>query len=264
LSAGYNLQQIQAFDAAIHPYGANTLWLAEHLTPDLNNAGSTVTSGIPAEMTYKGSKYLGTRDLYDQGDVGDCVAASTVIAQASLDPVLMLGLTTGYGQPKNSDPPPGDDSATAVQQRLQQTYLKEYAAGRNDDSLMEQWFGPSSGIEPDGENALANNLLSNSTGTSYQYQGLNSTSDRQAAVVKIEAAVDSGKPVPFDVTNGSEGHQMLIIGHSGDELEVYSPWGFTAWISESQFVNNDLSSLTQGASGAPNGMPTADGVELPQ
>ena len=264
LSAGYNLQQIQAFDAAIHPYGANTVWLAEHLTPDLNNTGSSTVSEIPAEMTYKGFEYLGARDLYDQGNVGDCVAASTVVAEASLDPVLMLGLTTGYGQSKNSIPPPGDDSAAALQQRLQQTYLKEYAAGRNDDSLMEQWFGPSSGIESDGENALANNLLSNSTGTSYQYQGLGSTSDRQAAVTQIETAVDSGKPVPFDVTDGSEGHQMLIIGHNGDELEVYNPWGFTAWISESQFVNNDLSGLTQGASGANNGLPTADGVELPQ
>ena len=260
LSAGYNLQQIQAFDAAIHPYGANTVWLAEHLTPDLNNAKSTAISPTHWAVQYEG----GDGGLYNQGNVGDCVAASTVVAQASLDPILALGLTTGYGQPKNSNPPPGDDSAAALQARLQQTYLKEYAAGRNDDSLMEQWFGPSSGIEPDGENALANNLLSNSTGTSYQYQGLNNTSDRQAAVVKIETAVDSGKPVPFDVTNGNEGHQMLIIGHNGDQLEVYSPWGFTSWISESQFVNNDLAGLTLNASGAPDGLPTADGVELPQ
>jgi len=260
LSAGYNLQQIEAFDAAIHPHGADTVWLAEHLTPDLSNASSTVPSPTQWAVKYEG----GDAGLYNQGNVGDCVAASTVVAQASLDPILTLGLTTGYGQPKNSNPPPGDDSAAALQARLQQLYLKEYATGRNDDSLMEQWFGPSSGIEPDGENALANNLLSNSTGTSYQYQGLNNTSDRQAAVIKIEAAVDSGKPVPFDVTNGNDGHQMLIIGHNGDELEVYSPWGFTSWISESQFVNNDLAALTLNASGAPNGLPTADGVELPQ
>jgi len=264
LSAGYSLQQVEAFDAAIHAHGNDTTWLAEHLTPDLSNQDAPSGGSNREQMAYEGTTYLGNRDLYDQGDVGDCVAASTVIAQASLDPVLMLSLTTGYGQPKGSKPAPGDDSAAALQQRLQQTYLKEYAIGRNDDSLMEQWFGPSSGIESDGENALANNLLSNSTGTSYQYHGLNNTSDRQASVTKIEAAVDSGKPVPFDVTDGNEGHQMLIIGRNGDELEVYNPWGFTTWISESQFVNNDLSSLTTGASGNATGLPTADGVELPK
>jgi uncharacterized protein YukE len=263
LSAGYNLQQVEAFDAAIHPHGANTLWLAEHLTPDLNNADSTAPSAVQWTVGYQGAE----GGLYNQGDVGDCVAASTVIAQASLDPILMLGLTTGYGQPKGSNPPPGDDSAAALQQRLQQIYLKEYAVGRNDQSSWEQfqqWMSGSAGISPDGENALANTLLSNSTGTSYHYQGLGSTSDRQAAVTQIVTAVDSGKPVPFDVTNGNEGHQMVIIGHNGDELEVYNPWGFTQWISESQFVNNDLASLTLGASGANSGFPTADGVELPQ
>ena len=260
LSAGYNLQQVEAFDAAIHPYGANTVWLAEHLTPDLGNNGSgPVTTPYKSKISVNGWDYT----LYSQGGQDDCVAASTVIAQASLDPILTLGLTTGYGQPKGSVPAPGDDSPSALQQRLQQIYLKQYATGRNDDSLMEQWFGPSTGIEPDGENALANNLLSNSTGTSYQYQGLGSSSDRQAAIPQIEAAVDSGKPVPFDVTNGNDGHQMLIIGHNGSELEVYNPWGFTQWVSESQFVNGDLGSLTvNAASGGP--MPTPDGVELPQ
>jgi hypothetical protein len=264
LAAGYNLQQIEAFDAAIHAHGSDTTWLAEHLTPDLSNADGASGGGNHNEMTYEGTQIVGDRDLYDQGNVGDCVAASTVIAQASLDPVLMLGLTTGYGQPKGSKPAPGDDSAAALQQRLQQTYLKEYAVGRNDDSLWEQWTGGSSGIYPDGENALANNLLGNSTGTAYQYHGLSGTGDRQAAVAQIETAVDSGKPVPFDVTNGGEGHQMLIIGRDGDQLEVYNPWGFTTWISESQFVNGDLGALTTGASGAANGLPTADGVELPR
>lgn len=264
LAAGYNLQQIEAFDAAIHAHGSDTTWLAEHLTPNLGNEDGASGGSNHSEMTYEGTQIVGDRDLYDQGNVGDCVAASTVIAQASLDPVLMLGLTTGYGQPKGGKPAPGDDSAAALQQRLQQTYLKQYAIGRSDDSLWEQWTGGSSGIYPDGENALANNLLGNSTGTAYQYHGLSSTGDRQAAVAQIETAVDSGKPVPFDVTNGSEGHQMLIIGRNGDQLEVYNPWGFTTWISESQFVNGDLGALTTGASGAANGLPTADGVELPQ
>jgi hypothetical protein len=56
---------------------------------------------------------------------------------------------------------------------------------------------------------------------------------------------------------------MMIIGHNGNQLEVYNPWGLTQWISESQFVNNELGSLTQqAADGKP--MPTADGVDLPR
>jgi hypothetical protein len=261
LAAGYNLQQLEAFDSAIHAHGDDTTWLAEHLTPDLEND----TTG-PNNVTYKGVAGVSGwnySSLYSQGGLNDCVAASTVIAQASLDPVLMLGLTTGYGQPKGSTPAPGDDSPSALQRRLQQVYQKEYAVGRSDDNLGEQWLGSDSGIYSDGGNALANNLLSNSTGTSYQYQGLSSAGDREAAVPRIEAAVDSGKPVPFQVTNGNDGHQMMIIGHNGDQLEVYNPWGLTQWISESQFVHNDLGSLTQqAADGKP--MPTADGVDLPR
>jgi hypothetical protein len=262
LAAGYNLQQIEAFDSAIHAHGDDTTWLAEHLTPDLSNS-----DGPSGGQNQNPVPYANVTGLYNQGNVGDCVAASTVIAQASLDPVLMLSLTTGYGQPKGSTPAPGDDSAAAVQARLQQTYLKEYAIGKNDQSSWEQfqqWVSGSEGISPDGENALANSMLSNSTGTAYQYHGLGDTGGRQAAIPKIEAAVDSGKPVPFDVTDGNEGHQMLIIGRNGDQLEVYNPWGFTSWISESQFVNGDLAALTKDASGASNGLPTADGVELPQ
>jgi uncharacterized protein YukE len=260
LAAGYNLQQIDAFAAAIHPHGDDPTWLAEHLTPNLENDTS---QALPTE--YEGVSGVSGwgYTLYSQGGVNDCVAASTVIAQASLDPVLTLSLTTGYGQPKGSTPAPGDDSPAALQQRLQQIYQKEYAVGRSDDSLMEQWFGSSSGIYSDGGQALENSMLSNSTGTSYQYHGLGDASSRQAVIPKIEAAVDSGKPVPFQVTNGSDGHQMVIIGHNGDQFEVYNPWGFAQWVSESQFVNGDLGALTQGAADG-KAMPTADGVDLPQ
>lgn len=266
LAAGYNLQQIEAFGAAIHPHGADPTWLAEHLTPNLQNDGSG-QNNIQYEGVTQVSGFNYT-DLFNQGPKNDCVAASTVIAQASLDPVMMLGLTTGYGMPTANMPKAGDDSPSALNQRLQQIYQQEYSVGQHDDSLGEQLssgslFGSDSGIYSDGGNALANTMLSNSTGTTYQYQGLNSSSDRQAVLPQIEAAVDSGKPVPFQVTNGSDGHQMMIIGHNGDQLEVYNPWGFTQWVSESQFVNGDLGSLTVAASnGKP--MPTPEGVDLPR
>jgi hypothetical protein len=74
--------------------------------------------------------------------------------------------------------------------------------------------------------------------------------------------VDEGKPVPIDVTNGKEGHQMMITGRDGDKLEVYNPWGYTSWVSESQFVNSQLGSLT--TNGGDGSLKTADGLELPQ
>ncbi|MBF6148058.1 hypothetical protein [Nocardia nova] len=33
---------------------------------------------------------------------------------------------------------------------------------------------------------------------------------------------------------------MLIIGHDGDRLEVYNPWGITSWITVDQFVNGHV------------------------
>jgi hypothetical protein len=91
---------------------------------------------------------------------------------------------------------------------------------------------------------------------------MDNNSDRQNALPAIEQSVDAGKPVPIDVTNGKEGHQMMIIGHDGDKLEVYNPWGYTSWVSESQFVNNQLGSLTTTA--GDGSMKTASGLELPQ
>lgn len=69
--------------------------------------------------------------------------------------------------------------------------------------------------------------------------------------------------MPIDVTNGQEGHQMMIVGPDGDKLEIYNPWGFTSWVTESQFVNNQLGGLTASGVGG-GGLTTADGLELPQ
>jgi hypothetical protein len=43
---------------------------------------------------------------------------------------------------------------------------------------------------------------------------------------------------------------------------VYNPWGYTVWVSENQFVNNDLSAITTTAGDGE--YKTADGLELPQ
>jgi hypothetical protein len=64
--------------------------------------------------------------------------------------------------------------------------------------------------------------------------------DRRAALTDVEHAVDVGKPVPVQVAGGGESRQMMLIGHQGDKLEVYNPWGEVAWISEDDFVNGHM------------------------
>lgn len=259
LAAGHSVAQIQQFDATIHSHGADPNWLAGHLTPDLTNAGSqTQTSGANM-LTYQGKPFSTLDkqgyDVYDQGNVGDCVAAATVIAQASVDPVTMLDLTTG-GKPN------GNDSPAAFHQRLQQMYVSQYIEGQKADGQKNTYPTADTGLGPTAQNLLANQDLGNSTGSPYHHVFLNSTDDRQNALPSIEQAVDSGKPVPLDVASSSEGHQMMIIARDGDKLEVYNPWGYTSWITESQFANNQLGSLT--TTGGNGSMQTASGLELPQ
>jgi hypothetical protein len=119
------------------------------------------------------------------------------------------------------------------------------------------------GLREKGVNLLANQDLGPTTGSIYEYVGLHNATDRQNAVSRIEEAVDSGKPVPIDVTDGSKnGHQLVIMARDGDRLAVYNPWGYTAWVTESQFVNNQLGSLT--SAGGDGTLKTANGLELPR
>ncbi|HJP78801.1 MAG TPA: hypothetical protein VJ914_31295 [Pseudonocardiaceae bacterium] len=267
LAAGHSLNQVQQFDAAIHPHGNDPAWLAGHLTPAFeknnSNNGTNGTNGsettTAAFLTYQGQQF-GNLDshgwgIYDQGGVNDCVAASTVVAQANVDPITMLNLTTG-GTAN------GDDSPAAFHQRMQNMFVQNYIEGQKADGDSHTYPKEDSGLGSSGETVLANQDLGPSTGSQYHYVSLDNDSDRQNALPGIEQAVDAGKPVPIDVTNGKEGHQLMIIGHDGDKLEVYNPWGYTSWVTESQFLNNQLGSLTTTA--GDGSLKTADGLELPQ
>jgi hypothetical protein len=259
LAAGHSLSQVRQFDAAIHPHGNDPAWLAGHLTPDFNNGKNGSETTAAAYLTYQGQQF-GNLDhqgwgIYDQGNVNDCVAASTVVAQANVDPMTMLELTTG-GTAN------GDDSPAAFHQRMQNMFVHNYIEGQVFDGDLSTYPKEDSGLGSSGETVLANQDLGPSTGSQYHYVSLGSDGDRQNALPGIEQAVDAGKPVPIDITNGNEGHQLMIIGHDGDKLEVYNPWGYTSWVSESQFLNNQLGSLTTTA--GDGSMKTADGLELPQ
>jgi hypothetical protein len=194
-------------------------------------------------------------DTYSQGGVNDCVAASTVVALASLDPVFMLKLTTG-------DRPgaPGSDSLSAFENRLHQVYISSYQTGQRADGDPGVYPKVDGGLGSTGENVLANSDLGTATGTPYHYVSLSGTGDNQAALSQVQKAVDSGQPVPIDVTNGNDSHQMVIIASNGGELEIYNPWGYSMWVTNQQFVSNQLGALTNSQ---PPGMPTAFGIELP-
>jgi hypothetical protein len=32
----------------------------------------------------------------------------------------------------------------------------------------------------------------------------------------------------------------MIIGHTGDQLQIYNPWGYTFWVSEDDFISGRL------------------------
>jgi uncharacterized protein YukE len=242
LAAGNSLSAIEQFDALIHPHGNDPVWLSEHLAPDL------------ADDSYEGQGSPGASG-YAQGDVGDCVAASTVVALANLDPVYMLKLTTGdHGGVL------GFDSPLAFTNRLQQAYISQYQQGQRAGGDPSVYPKVDKGLGSAGETALANSDLGKATGLHYQFVSLSGSSDNQAVLPQIQKAVDAGQPVPIDVTDhNGDNHQMIIIGSNGNMLEIYNPWGVTGWVTAQQFVNNQLGSLTS----LQPVMPAAYAVELP-
>lgn len=243
LAAGNDIGTLKEFASAIAPHGNDPGWLTQHLSPDMTTD------------SYRGQSFT-------QGDVDDCVAASTVIADAKLNPVNMLQLSTEWVPGVVSST--GDDSAAAFENRLLNNYQGLYTDGQGADGTMNP--GTSGGIGPKGETHLANEFLGADTNSRYQFQSMGSSGARADVLGQINQAVSSGKPVPIDVTNGSENHQMMIIGQSNGKLQIYNPWGHTTWVTDSQFVNGQLGSLTNStvsSTAPPGGLPTPYGVELP-
>jgi hypothetical protein len=251
LAAGNSVPVIERFDALIHPYGNDLAWLSQHLAPDLASGTYDGVSFFHWPNLQPGYGY----DTYSQGGINDCVAASTVVALANLDPVFMLKLTTG-GQPGVA----GSDSVSSFENRLHQAYISNYQTGQRADGDPGVYPKVDGGLGSTGENVLANSDLGTATGTPYHYVSLNGAGDNQAALPQVEQAVDSGQPVPIDVTNGNDSHQMVIIGSNGGNLEIYNPWGYSMWVTNQQFLSNQLGALTNSQ---PPGMPTAFGLELP-
>jgi hypothetical protein len=253
LAAGHSVDEISQFDGLIHNHGDDPVWLQEHLTPIVNRSHDTSTSASSTGIDYKGGSWT-------QGSYPTCVASSTVMARAMVDPMYTLQLTTG-GKPDD----PKASSKDAFLDRLRHEQQAVYDDGRSgrdgDRSLWDKMWGNhdnTPGMYPNEGQKVENKDIGAYNGVDYQHHDLGSADDRRGALHDVETSVDQGKPIPVQVRDSHGGHQMMIISHQGNMLEIYNPWGDTNWVSEDDFINGHMGKVD---SGVPN---TVTGVDLPK
>ncbi|MFJ1756877.1 peptidoglycan-binding protein [Kitasatospora sp. NPDC088134] len=244
LAAGHTADELAAFDGQIH--GRTPAWLDYHLRP-LRLDSADPRTGVEHRQTVS---YLGVK--WDQGP-DTCVASSTVMARVAADPVYALGLTTG-GHPDDQK----YDNPKAFADRLRAEQNRVYDGGR-------EWYNHLPLIDPGGMTNsesvdVMNQEVGTPTGADYRNVALDDGNARRDVLVEVEKAVDEGKPVPVSIRGEGQGHQLMIIGHSGDKLQVYNPWGYTTWVGEDDFVHDRMDSALTG----PPRMNTAVSVRLPK
>ncbi|MFI5931737.1 hypothetical protein [Actinoplanes sp. NPDC051494] len=150
---------------------------------------------------------------WEQGPLPTCVASSLVTARAELDPIYALSVTL--------EDFPG---------RLRAEQLRVYDGGR---SWVQDALG-FDGMTPEQGREAADEEIGAATGRGYR-----TVDDAAGVLADIARAVDDGYPVPFVTAD----HQLLVIGHSGDQLQVYNPWGYTYWVSEKDFLDSSPTSV---------------------
>jgi uncharacterized protein YukE len=224
LAAGYSVDEVGRFDEMIAARGNDPTWLDQHLSPlqmdeDPEPGREPNTFGSAT---------------WNQGDHPTCVAASTVAARAEVDPLYALQLTTG-GHPGD----PSFDSPDAFVARLRDEQTRVYDGGRN----WWQEIRRDDGMTDTQSATVANAEIAPHTGARYDNVEMKNEQARDTTLRSVERAVDDGYPVPLITTEGDESHQMLVIGHSSDSLQLYNPWGYTYWITESEFVSGHVDGI---------------------
>lgn len=239
LAAGHSLDAVKEFDRLIHPHADDPAWLRDRLSP----ASGQSNDDWDSRVLFDGKEWT-------QGQHPTCVASSTVLARAMVDPLYALQLTTG-GHPGD----PKFDNGDAFAQRLRDEQQRVYEDARpwNADLPLIGYDG----VDNDGGEKIADSQISPYVGGDYDSHGLDNADDRRDVLPDIYNAVDNGKPVPVTVQGEDGGHQMMIIGHDGNRLQIYNPWGHTIWITEDDFINNHMDK-------AASGLPEADLVHLPR
>jgi hypothetical protein len=236
LAAGHPIERIEEFDRLIHPHGDDPQWLRDHLTPIYNRTDETTGEKVPVTYGDKGSEWEQTGPT--------CVASSTVTARAMVDPLYALQLTTG-GHPED----PNATSQEAFRRRLLAEQERVY--GRPHDQ-------PPGGMSNEESLEASNEELTPVTGDGYEYRDLDGADDRRAVLADVARAVDEGKPVPVIVEGPDAAHQMMIIAHEGDMLQIYNPWGETVWVSEDDFVNGHMDKASD------QRLPNVRSVQIPR
>lgn len=241
LAVGHPVDAVERFGGLIHAHGDDPVWLRDHLTP-IHSQSSSTRTGRKVAVEYEGAAWT-------QGQRPTCVASSTVMAHAMIDPLYSLQLTTG-GRPGD----PAFDNPKAFSERLTAEQVRVYDDGR---PAYADWPGVGyDGMTTDEGLEVANNEIGPHTGAEYYHAELDTTQKREDILPMVEQAVDEGRPVPIQVY-GDGGHQMLIIGHEGDKLQIYNPWGETVWVSEDDFVNGHMAKASDGR------LPDVGGVHIP-
>jgi hypothetical protein len=235
LAAGHNIDDIAKFDGLIHNHGNDPGWLQYHLTPIVHHEGQHT------DVNYYGASWT-------QGQYPTCVASSTVMARAMVDPSYALMLTTG-----NKPDDPASAHPNAFLDRLRKEQQSVYDNGR---SWWDKFTG-SEGMSDDQSIDIANDDIGKYNGQHYEHKDADNPEKRQAVLSDVEHAVDQGKPVPFQVDGPDGAHQMVVIGHQGNMLEIYNPWGDTAWVSEDDWTNGHMDKVDGGVP------PNVRGVNMP-
>jgi hypothetical protein len=172
-----------------------------------------------------------------------------VTARAEVDPLYALQLTTG-GHPDD----PALDNSDAFADRLHDEQTRVYDGGRN----WVQDLTYQDGMTDRQSETVANQEIAPHTGVRYDNVEMGDQQDRETTMRAVERAVDDGYPVPVVTHEGAKSHQLLVIGHNADQLQIYNPWGYTYWVSEHEFVAGHVDGID------PEIPSTPTSVRLPQ
>jgi hypothetical protein len=219
LAAGYSVDEVARFDGMIAAHGDDPDWLDQHLSP------LSMDGPLTAGKVVNGD--------WAQGFHPTCVAASTVTARAEIDPLYALQLTSG-GHPGD----PAFDNSAAFAHRLEDEQIRVYDGGRR--WYVNAW---NDGMTDDQSTQIADQEIASHTGANYHNVEIKNSESRATVLRSVEHAVDDGYPVPLTVHEDGEGHQMMIIGHAEGRVQIYNPWGYTYWVSESDFVAGKVDGL---------------------
>jgi hypothetical protein len=242
LASGRSIAEIERFAGLIHRHGNDPEWLRDHLTPASTQLGPAFANHT-TDVAFDGR-------AWSQETAPTCVAGAAILARARVDPMYALDLTTG-GHPDD----PNFDSGDAFADRFRDEQQRVYHEGRPPGA---DAAGEPGGIPDGGKDDVVNHELGGPTGRHYEVLDINSVEGRRDALPAIEHNVDLGVPISVGVNNGTTAHELVVVGHDGDMLELYNPWGYTVWVDENTFVNGGLNSFDRQLP------PGADDVTLPR